>query len=437
LKKLLAVLGLAMPVFAQYAGPAILSRGEAPSAMKSPQISFQPFLEVVGVYNTGLSGVTLDPEGNLAHSHSAGAEFIWGVSGSHSWRHTSIGLTYRGGYTYYPANGHYNSIDQSMLLGVNHQLTRHITFGWNTAVGVFNRDPGLLNTISPEVPFDPSQTAAPTTDFFNNRTITVSSSASLTIQRSTRLSFSFGGGLFTTQRQSIALFGLLGESATADVQYRLTKRATIGANYVYSHFSFAHLIANTNVQGAAATLGYQLSRNWEFSGFGGFARVESKFIQNVPVDPAVAAIIGISQSTEVVYSIRYVPNLGARISRTFHKGVWYASAGHTVTPGNGLFLTSGTTSVATGYGYTGLRKWSFGASLTYHKSESIGNVIGGYGGESANVSMSRQIARNLHMVAGISAQRYNSPDFAKYNQTVYSATLGLGWSPGDVPLRIW
>src|ERR1035437_10553014 len=41
--RMLAVLAWAMPLFAQYAGPAILSRGEAPSALAQPQIDFRPF----------------------------------------------------------------------------------------------------------------------------------------------------------------------------------------------------------------------------------------------------------------------------------------------------------------------------------------------------------------------------------------------------------
>lgn len=184
-----------------------------------------------------------------------------------------------------------------------------------------------------------------------------------------------------------------------DVQYRVSRRATIGANYNYSHYSFSHSISNSDVQGAAASLAYQLSRWWEFSGYVGFARVETKFVQSVPVDPAVAAIIGITQSSEVVYSVGYIPTYLGRLSRTFHKGVFYVSGGRVVTPGNGLFLTSEVTMVTGGYTYTGLRRWSFGANIMHESAKSVGNVIGVYGGTTAYLTMSRQLIHSIHLVA--------------------------------------
>jgi hypothetical protein len=438
LKRLVALLGMAMPAVAQYAGPAILSRGEAPSAMAGPQVSFRPFVEVTGVYSTGLSSsVAVNSEGDIAHERGAGVSFSGGVSGSHNWRHTLVGLTLRASYNDYPTDTDFNSSSASLLLGVRHQLSRHISLNWNNSFGVFTSSYGLLSTLSPAVPFDPSQTYTPTTDFFNNRTVYGDSMLGLSIQRSTRLSFNFNGGVFINRLASSALYGTTGENASADIQYRVSRRMTVGGNYLYTRYSFSHTISDTNLHGASFTVADQLSRWWEFSGYAGFMRVESKFIQTVPVDPAVAAIIGITQSSEVVYSARYVPNFEGRLSRTFHKGVFYVSAGHTVTPGNGLFLTSTSTHASTGYTYTGLRKWSFGANVTYMSARSIGNVIGDYGGANASVTASRQISRSLHWVASFNAERYNSSDFAKYNQMIYGASMGFGWSPGDVPLRIW
>src|SRR6266481_6925161 len=92
----LAILGMALPVYGQYAGPAILSRGEAPAAMSGPNISFRPFVEFGGIYDTGLSGVLLkEGTDQLASSSSYGMTLSGGVSGSHRWRHTTLGLDYR------------------------------------------------------------------------------------------------------------------------------------------------------------------------------------------------------------------------------------------------------------------------------------------------------------------------------------------------------
>lgn len=427
-----------MPVLAQYAGPAILSRGEAPSAMEGPQVSFRPFVEVTGIYSTGLSSaVAVNSQGEIANGRAGGVEISGGISGSHSWRHTSLGITYHGAYNYYPSDTHFNNSTQGVLLGVKHQLTRHMSLNWSNSVGMFTSNYGLLSSLSQAVPFDPSQTNTPTTDFFNNRTTFASSSVGLSVQRSTRLSFSLNGGSFINTYASSALFSTIGESAGGDVQYRISKRTTLGENFTYAHYSFSHTISSTDMEGSSFTFANQLSRWWELSGYAGFMRVETKFVQSVPVDPAVAAIIGITQSSAVIYSVRYVPNLSARLSRTFHKGVVYVSGTHAVNPGNGLFLTSTATTGAMGYTYTGLRKWSFGASANYSQSKSIGNVVGTYSGAFVSASLSRQLSHHLHFVSTVNTNLYKSQDFSKYNQRIYNISAGIGWSPGDVPLRIW
>jgi hypothetical protein len=438
MKRVLALLSLVVPVMAQYAGPAILSRGEAPAAMNGAPLQFHPFVEVDGVYSTGLSGIALDSSGNkIPNQSSEGASVAWGISGSHRWKHTSIGLSYRGDFNRYFATNGFDSSDHSLVLGITHQFSRRISVSWDNTVGIINRDYGLLSTLSPAVSFDPSQSYVPNTDFFNNRTIFVSSNANVVIQKSNRLSFSLGGGYVTNIRSSKALYNVAGLTAQGDVQYRLSKRSTLGAQYSFDHFSYSQLIGNAFVHGGAATYAYRLSRWWEFSGYGGFARIESKFLQDVPVDPTVAAIIGISETTEVVYSVRYIPNLGARLSRTFHKGVLFGTVNHGVNPGNGLLLTSTATTVDVGYVYTGLRRWSFGANANDAYERSIGNVLGTYGTLGAGAHISRQIGRNFHAIAAVTSYRYTSPSFALYNQWYYSANFGFGWTPADVPLRIW
>jgi hypothetical protein len=157
----------------------------------------------------------------------------------------------------------------------------------------------------------------------------------------------------------------------------------------------------------------------------------------VPIDPAIAALIGTPEGTVVLDRIEHGVSANGRLSRTFSKGVAYVSGGRGVTPGNGLFLTSVTETAMAGYNYTGLRQWSLGVSAAYTRADSIGNVSGTYGGISGTVSASRQIMRNVHAIASFSVRQYTSPDFSLYNRIIYNVRVGVGYSPGDVPLRIW
>ena len=434
--RMLAVLAWAMPLFAQYAGPAILSRGEAPSAMAQPQIDFRPFVELTGVYDTGLSGVAVNSQGQLGNESSMGLDITAGISGVHSWKHTKIGLDYRGSIRRYAHATSYDSTDQSVMLGIVHQVSRHVSLTLNESAGLFSRSFGLPG-LSQTVPFDPSTTYAPTTDFFDNRTEYLSTQANLVFQKTARLSFSLGGDGFLVRQSSSALYGATGATAHADVQYRLTRRTTIGGNYSYTHFDFIHVLSSTDMHTVSGVFSMRISRWLEFSAEGGLARAETKFIQNVPIDPAIAALIGTPEGTVVLDRIDHFVTGTGRLSRTFPKGVAYISGGRGITPGNGLFLTSVMTTVMAGYNYTGLRRWSFGVSGGYQSAESIGNVLGTYGGASGTLSASRQIVRGVHGVVSVGARKYTSANFDLYNRVIYDVRVGVGYSPGDVPLRIW
>ena len=73
----------------------------------------------------------------------------------------------------------------------------------------------------------------------------------------------------------------------------------------------------------------------------------------------------------------------------------------------------------------------------HNHGKSTANVIGNYGDTGGTLSMSRQLGRALHGVLSFAARQYQSGDFSKYNRLIYNATIGIGFSPGDVPLRIW
>ena len=436
LRQALAVLALSIPAMAQYAGPAILSRGEAPAAMATPEITFRPYFDVTAVYDTGLAGVATNQQGGLANSASAGVQAAFGVSGAHSWRHTRIGLDYHGSVRHYFKQTYYDSTNHTLLLDMDHQFSRHVTLSLRESAGMFSRDYGLLG-LSQAVGYDPSQTSVPTTDYFDNRTMYLDSQANLTFQKSARLSFNLGGDGSLIRYRSTALYGANGATARADVQYRVTHRTTIGANYTFNRFAFPAVSSQTDIHGAVFSYSTRLSRWVEFSGYGGVMRVESKFIQSVPVDPAITALLGVTVGSQLTYHVNYLPSVRARLSRSFQKGVAYAQGTRTVTPGNGLFLTSTMTTAAVGYTYTGVRHWSFDIQAGYDQSKSLMNFIGQYRDYRGGFQLSHQLTGALHVIAGVMARQYDSGTFSNYNRLIYDARVGFGFSPGDVPVKIW
>lgn len=426
----------AAPAFAQYAGPAILSRGDGPAAMAGPQVDFRPFVEVAGDYSTGLEGVSANTQENPGNMSSSGAQISAGVSGMHTWRHMQIGLNYTASFSHYFKDSFYDSSNQSLLFSVTRQLTRHATFSLRENAGMYSRNPSPTG-LSQTVPFDPSTIYTPNTDFYDNRTIFESTQADFRLQKSTRLSFDLGGNSNLTRRRSTALYGVGGVGARGDVQYRLSSRSTIGADYSYTHYAYRGIFSASDIHTATGTYSVRMTRSLEFSGSGGFSRIETKIVQNIPINPVIAILLGISQGVVIVHSITYDPYISARISRTFSRGVAFLAGGHSTTPGNGLFLTSTATTGAAGYTYTGIRHWSFSAQTSYSHAKSISNILGYYANITGTLSASRQIGHYVHVVASFSARQYESPDFSGYNRLTCDARLGLGFAPGDIPLRIW
>ncbi len=432
----IAALALASPLLAQYGGPAILARGQSPVAMEAAQIDFRPFVSVTGSYTTGLNGVSVDANGAPVNDASFGVMLSYGVSGLHSWKHTKVGLNYSGSYSHYAKTFYDGISSQSLQLSVTHQLSRHAVLSLNTSAvyyGSNRASPTLPQTIE----FDPSTTYLPTNDFFDNRTIAFSAQPSLAIQRSRRLSFLFGGDGFLVRRWSSALYGVKGVGAHGDLQYRLSKRTTIGAMYQFLHYSFTGIYGSTDSHTLAATYSAILSRSTQFSATAGVSRYENIFVEIVPIDPAIAAVIGISSAQRVTYQAHYIPNVSARLSKVVPRGAIFLNASHGLNPGNGLFLTSISTDVGGGYSYSGVRRWALSAGANYDTSTSQGNVLGQYGSYSATVSASRQVAPYTHGVLSFMARKYDSGNFKNYNKWSYSVNLGLSFAPGDIPIRFW
>jgi hypothetical protein len=428
------------PLRAQYGGPAVLTRGQAPVAMAPSQIDFRPFLSIDAGYDTGLNGVSVDPNGKTPNLHSTAVAAAAGISGFHSWKHTTLGLDYRASFRHYDTQSYYDGTDQLLLLSLTHMLSRHVMFSLREDAGLYSQNyaaPSLLQT----VPFDPATAYVPTADFFDNRTMYFSTQLDLQVQLSTRLSFDVGADGFLTRRRSTALYGVKGAGARGDLQYRLSRRTTIGLGYTYTHYAFHGIFSSTDLHSLVASYAVRLSRTVELSATGGAMRFENKFVQNVPIDPAIAAVICVPGqpcgSTQVVYGVSYIPNITARLSKVVPRGVVFVTGGQSVTPGNGLFLTSKSLILGGGYSYTGLKKWAISSALNYSSSKSEGNVIGNYNSIVASASVSRQIFRGTHGMFTFSARQYGSGDFKNYNKWAYSIRAGLGFTPGDIPIRLW
>jgi hypothetical protein len=90
-----------------------------------------------------------------------------------------------------------------------------------------------------------------------------------------------------------------------------------------------------------------------------------------------------------------------------------------------------------GYSYMGGRRWGLSADVQYNRARWLSATPGVYGGVAGSVAVSRQLEHGFHLTGTYVVRDYSSHDFTGYNRTVQTVTLGVAYSPGELPLRVW
>jgi hypothetical protein len=78
------------------------------------------------------------------------------------------------------------------------------------------------------------------------------------------------------RRESSALYGMTGGVARGDLEYRISRHSTLGADYRFTYYDYTRGFGNTDIQSVGFNYSTQLSRHVQLSARIGGARVESK-----------------------------------------------------------------------------------------------------------------------------------------------------------------
>ena len=418
----------------EYSGPAILSRGETPAGKTVAPVAFRPYIGVSGIYNTGLTPVSVNSTGQIPSTDSYGLEVNGGAYIYHVWKNTTLGLDYRGDYRHYSITS-YDGTDNVLSLVLTHRLTRRVTFTLREQGGIYSLNNFLLS--SPIGALDPNYLQSPQNDIYNNRVIFAGVSGDLTYSLSRRLSFSFGAGGNLVRRQSSALYGMTGATARGDMQYRISRHTTIGVDYHFAHYEYTRGFGGSDIHSVGFDYSTQLSRHTQLSASIGAARLESNSLTQVTLDPAVAALLGQTVGIQAAHRLNYAPDMQARLGNTFHHSQFSVAYLNQVTPGNGIYLTSRNESGNASYSYSGVHHWNFGANGTYGRMTTLVQTASAYTVYGGGAGITRDLAKGLHAVLHVNAFHNAIASTAAFKRTQYSATLGLSFSPGDVPLVLW
>lgn len=243
----------------------------------------------------------------------------------------------------------------------------------------------------------------------------------------------FGGSGFGVWRQAKGLVGMQGYSLQGSIRRRISRRTTLGVSYQHSHLDYPKAFGEADINTYNATFATQLSRNWTAAAAGGIYQAEVQGLEQVAVDPAISALLGVTNVVQTFYQKNTFPKWSVTLSRHFQRAQLSFQYGGDVSGGNGVYLTSRQQSGSASFNYTAARKWSFSANAGNTRLDGIGQNLPGYSQITGGGGISYSITNPIHIVARYDARHQELVDNA-FNQTSYRVTFGISFSPGDIPL---
>ncbi|MGH9719841.1 MAG: hypothetical protein ACRD8O_06485, partial [Bryobacteraceae bacterium] len=338
------------------------------------------------------------------------------------------------GYQHYTQNSFYNGTEQVMQLGYSRQATRRLSFSLREAAGTYDR--GFYGGFDAIGYVDPTFANVPSQELFDHRVYYLNTLGDMTYHKSARMSFNFGGDGFLIRRRSTAFYGTTGYRARGDAVYRLSRRASTGVAYDFTHYEYTKAFGASDLHGVSLVESFQVGRRAELSLRFGAYRIETLGITRVTFEPAIAAILGVTSGAEVLYRVNYAPSLNAAITWGFRTSSLGLSYQRGVTAGNGVYLTSRTTSAGVSYSYSGIRRWAFNLNGGYDSLGSLTQDIGNYNAFRVSMGVSYDVGRGTHFVSNLDFRHY-AIETTNYARDPFRVSAGLSFAPGEVPLRFW
>jgi hypothetical protein len=418
-----------------YQGPSILSRDKSLIGERGGKlIDFRYYAEVTGIYDSGLTPFITNAQGNLINLGAAyGVETGFGVIGSRTWKRDKLSVEYKGAYRHYSINNISQGMDQFLNLAYARQLKRRLVLDLKETVGTVS----LANGAFSYLPLSNTDLfAVPANELFDIRTKFAQSRVDLTWQQTSRLSFAVGAEGFVVRRSSLALAGLDGYDAHANVAYRLTRHQTVSGDYSYTYYDFQRTFGNARLQ--SGSLGYSvgLNRKWDLSLRAGGIRIDSLGITQVAIDPAIAAIVGRNFANVSFSRVVFVPLAEARLMRRFNRSSLTVGYSMGASPGDGVYLTSRQNAGTAAYSYTGYRRWTVGLNASYNELSSVGQTLGKYTNLQGGTGVTYKVMRETYIQLRYDYRHYTTQNNV-YQKDSNRLSLGLAFSPGEKPLAIW
>jgi hypothetical protein len=426
----LACCSTMMAQISDYLGPGILSRGAADIGTRAGQdVDLRFFVTANGIYDTGLQPFSVDGTGHLTTVGGLyGTELNVGVYGVHKFRHGRLGLDYKGSYRHYTNGSFYDGSDNTLAVGYTYQPSRRLILDTRQTAGSVSQ-----GTPFGSVPPVTGSVVTPYSLLFDNQMEYLQSTLDVTYLLSGHTSVTVGGDGFGVWRKATGLIGMKGYMLHGAIQHRVTQRTTLGANYQHAHYDFPKAFGQSDINSFTATFATQLGQSWIVSLEGGVYIAEVEGLQSVAVDPEIAALLGVFTTQETFYRKSMFPEWNASLTRQFRRANLSFQYQSGVSGGNGVYLTSRVDNGNASFSYTGIRKWSFSVHGGYSRMEGIGQNLLPFSQFTGGAGVTYGLTHAIQMLARYDA-RHQEIINGIYLQNSYRATIGISFSPADIPL---
>jgi hypothetical protein len=414
-----------------YLGPGILSRGAGDIGTRAGQdVDLRFYVSANGIYDTGLQPFSVTGNGQLATVGGLyGTELGVGVYGVHKFRHGRLGLDYKGAYRHYSQQSFYDGTDHTLALGYTYQKSRRLIFDTRQTAGTVSQGASFVGIL----PAVTDSVVTPNSLLFDNRMNYLQSTLDVHYLLSAHTTLTFGGDGFGIWRKATGLIGVQGYMLHGSIQHRVTQRTTLGVNYQHSHYDFPKAFGESDINSFTGTFATQLGRSWIVNLSGGAYMAEVEGLQQVAVDPEIAALLGVFTTQETFYQKSVFPQWGASLERKFRSANLAFQYQSGASAGNGVYLTSRQDSGSARFSYTGIRKWSFSVTAGYARMEGIGQNLQPYSQVIGGSSITYALTHAIQLLARYDARHQEIIDAAVL-QDSYRATIGISFSPADIPL---
>jgi hypothetical protein len=425
----------------EYNGPAVLSRSYTLTRpISSKQLKWSWTITggqsyTVGLINApSLATPATTTSGTIPNSSSYGALAGFNFQGRHNWKRDELGLAYSVGYSRYASAYAYNGANQNLNLDYTHYFSQHLALHIVESASILSQNGTLVNPLAePGVTIaNVNLAASPTVQPLDSTTRQSTTQVGLTWQKTARLSFNYQAALFGVDRTGTQLTGNSGYQGLTDVNYRLTRKTTVGAYYSYVTYVFSHHFSDSDTHTAGLIYSYALGKSIQLRTRVGISRVENKGFTQVAIAPAIAALVGQGFGIVDSYSRKNTSDLSGEFIKDFGgRRTANVSYAHGVAPGNGAILTSTQQVVSGSYSMLLLRHYTVSAglgrsTLTATLAGTNGNTVSDY----ASLTVSRLLPHNLTANLAFNYRTY-SYSLVPNIQPQYVISSTVSWGPGE------